>query len=1056
MRNKLCLPLIIIAIILVLSTVPYGANALEPDHNTGDTLSVKEWLILGPFLSPLPVFHDEGDKKLDIPYLLEFEQIDPGSLNPALNTEFTTAEGTVLKWKKITPEYEKITLPLPDKSPSTTYLATYIDLDRWSKLLFISSCNKPYAIYVDGKRVAIEKEVSEEIKESSKKVKLVEGKHLVIVKSILCPSDSTGEWTFNLKITGNVPKSVKASITTDPTCRVSLKHILNLPSPTRVAISGSGKFFALTMTHHPANSKKSDTWLEIRKTSDGKLVASIKGLKGLSGVKWCPEGEKLSYISRQKEKASLYIFDLLSGETKEILKNIKNLTGYLWSPNGKFIIYSISEEKEDRDKNVKRLRGIQDRWSYGRKRSYLYMVSVPSGITRRITAGQYSTHVYDIRGDGKAVIVSRSYEDLSERPYGTTELYEIDLSENSEELLWKGHWLNYACYSPDGKRLLIIGGPSTFGDLGRNVPENTIPNDYDGQAYIFNIKTRNTKAISKNFNPSINRGVWSKVDGMIYFVAEDSSYVRLFRYNPKRNRYKWIKTGFDCVGWASDISPNTHHAILSGSGANTPSRLYLVDLRRDRTRCIYNPNGDEYKLVKLDRVENWDFTSSTGRKIKGRVHYPPDFDPTKKYPCIVYYYGGTSPTYRSFGGRYPKNLWAAMGYIVYVLQPSGATGFGQEFSALHVNDWGKIVADEIIEGVKKFLHAHPFVDSTRVGCIGASYGGFMTQLLLTRTDIFAAAVSHAGISLIPHYWGEGYWGYAYNAVSAANSFPWNRKDIYVEQSPLFHADKITTPLLLLHGTDDTNVPTGESDQMYIALKLLHRPVEYVQIKGQNHIISNYEKRVAWTKTILAWFDLWLKDQPEWWHDLYPDSKGETDKKSEEFDEECKELPEDISSQSLQTATDKYGEMILIGNTSPQEILSYIPDWITYEEKYIPDGEIVSRIKKALPEDLSIICVLGTWCGDSRREVPRFQEVMKTCNIEEKKLKILAVDRSKAESQDPTYAELINWSKRVREYLGVKAVPTFIICSGGKELGRIVETPEVSLEEDLLQILTGSR
>ena len=99
-----------------------------------------------------------------------------------------------------------------------------------------------------------------------------------------------------------------------------------------------------------------------------------------------------------------------------------------------------------------------------------------------------------------------------------------------------------------------------------------------------------------------------------------------------------------------------------------------------------------------------------------------------------------------------------MGYVVYVLQPSGATGFGQAFSALHVNDWGKITAGEIIEGTKKFLDAHPFVDKKHVGCIGASYGGFMTELLLTKTDIFAAAVAHAGINLIPHYWGEGYWG----------------------------------------------------------------------------------------------------------------------------------------------------------------------------------------------------------------------------------------------------------------------------------------------------------
>ncbi len=181
-----------------------------------------------------------------------------------------------------------------------------------------------------------------------------------------------------------------------------------------------------------------------------------------------------------------------------------------------------------------------------------------------------------------------------------------------------------------------------------------------------------------------------------------------------------------------------------------------------------------------------------------------------------------------------------------------------------------MAADEIIEGVRKFLDDHPFVDPKRVGCMGASYGGFMTMTILTRTNLFSAAISHAGISSISSYWGEGYWGYAYSAYATANSFPWNRKDIYVNQSALFNADKISTPLLLLHGSVDTNVPPGESTQLFTALKLLGREVEYIQILDQDHHILTYNKRIIWTKTILAWFDKWLKYQPEWWSYLYPE------------------------------------------------------------------------------------------------------------------------------------------------------------------------------------------
>jgi dipeptidyl aminopeptidase/acylaminoacyl peptidase len=277
-----------------------------------------------------------------------------------------------------------------------------------------------------------------------------------------------------------------------------------------------------------------------------------------------------------------------------------------------------------------------------------------------------------------------------------------------------------------------------------------------------------------------------------------------------------------------------------------------------------------FKAIQFGKTEAWNFVNKNGTTIYGRVYYPPNYDEHKKYPVIVNYYGGTSPIERSFGGRYPINNWAANGYIVYVLQPSGATGFGQDFSALHVNGWGFDAIDDIIDGSKKFLASHPSADAENVGCIGASYGGYTTMLLQTRTDIFKTAISHAGISSITSYWGEGYWGYTYNAGAAKNSYPWNRKDIYVENSPVYNADKFQNSILLLHGTDDTNVPVGESLQYYAALNLLGKDVEMVLVDGQDHWILDYDKRIQWHYTIISWFDNKLKGQPQQWNELYPE------------------------------------------------------------------------------------------------------------------------------------------------------------------------------------------
>jgi dipeptidyl aminopeptidase/acylaminoacyl peptidase len=360
---------------------------------------------------------------------------------------------------------------------------------------------------------------------------------------------------------------------------------------------------------------------------------------------------------------------------------------------------------------------------------------------------------------------------------------------------------------------------------------------------------------------------WNRKDGRIYALVVAGQRQDLHALDPASRKWTRLDVDMDVVE-TFDLAADAPLGVALGSGATLPQRLALVDLRRGQSRVIVEPAAEHYRDIRLGRVEDWPAKLPSGERLDGRVYYPLDFDPARKYPCIVYYYGGTTPVGRDFGGRYPKNVWAGLGYFVYVPQPSGATGYGQEFAARHVNDWGARTAQEVIDGTQAFLAAHPFVDKARLACIGASYGGFLTEYLLTRTDMFACGISHAGISSIAGYWGEGYWGYDYGARALADAFPWSHRDLYVNQSALFSADKIRTPLLLLHGSADTNVPPGESDQLYTALKLLGREVEYVRIEGQNHHIINRDQRILWNDTILAWFAKWLKSEPEWWNELY--------------------------------------------------------------------------------------------------------------------------------------------------------------------------------------------
>ena len=856
-------------------SITQAQETQEPQAGT-ITATIDSWLVLGPFKSPLPAFHDAKENVFGVDDLLKFHEIDIAILKPRMGSSLSWHSGQKPQWKEINAVDNILTIAADKTQPATAYLGIYLDVHRWTKAKLALDTPQTLQIFVDGAVAATkakadkteEGEASVEGRKASADLKLENGLHLFLVKTVYDP-ESNSDWTikatltFDEKFADPPPRFSMA-----PQERMTITHLLDGPKTGGLSVSPDGTLAALTIRKTLPPSDSSESWVEIVNVADGRRLQTYRGGTSISGVTWAPAGKRFSYITREKSKGTIWIVDIEKGTSTPLIENIENLGSHVWAPDGSFILYTIRVDAKEDKRGVKRFQNLADRQPWWRDRSFLYKASVPEGISQRLTTGEFSTSLSSISPNGKELLFTRSYVDYSERPFSKTELFTLNLETMAVQSLWKGSWLGDAQWSPKGDTILVLGSPSTFGKAGWNVSEGRLPNEYDGQAYFFDPKTKEAEPITKNFDPSLNQAFWSQTEDCIYFTTTDRSYRYLYRYDLAEKTLNRVDCGVEVLGQFR-LARNASVAVYTGSSATVPQKFYTIDLGTGNYRLLHDPGAEDFDDVNFGSVERWTFTNKRGVEIEGRIYYPPGFNTNKKYPCIIYYYGGTTPVERSFGGRYPKNLYAANGYVVYVLQPSGAIGFGQEFSSYHVNDWGIVVADEIIDGTIKFLQAHPFVDTKRVGCIGASYGGFMTMLLLTRTDMFAAGIAHAGISSIASYWGEGYWGYAYNAISAANSYPWNRKDIYINQSALFQADKITTPLLLLHGAVDTNVPPGESIQLFTALKILGREVEYIQVFDQDHHIMRYNKRKLWTRTILAYFDKWLKRQSDWWNDLYP-------------------------------------------------------------------------------------------------------------------------------------------------------------------------------------------
>ncbi len=854
-------------ILLLFIFFPKDTLADDPD------LTVDEWLVLDPVTMPLPAFHDVESirgERFDEQKLLELGVLDHSDWWPSAGDAVDWDRTTQLLWNS--QSGADLTLDAAeDDTPHVGWAGVYVETDRWTRAELTVKGHHPFAVYLNGDQVtqqprAVDEESDAE--EARQTIELPRGKHFLLINTVKSP-DTEADWSIRAELNAMSPDDALLHATTDSERFLALPHIMDVPRVSSLSTAPAGDLTAVTITQQLPPDGRSESRIELRTTDDGEIYRTFGGGMQIGNLQWAPEERQFAYVDRTQQGADLWLVDLATGEKERLLDSVEDFGSFSWSPTGDFLVYSISESPDPDDSGVQKLRKMEDRRPGFHTRSFLYRLNLPEGTTQRLTAGELTTGLQGVSPDGEQLLFSRSHIDYSERPYTRGELSILDLNTLQVDSLFAQPFMGSAEWSPDGEQILVAAGPSAFGDAGIDLPDDRISNDYDTQAYLYTIETGEIDPITEDFDPSIAQAQWHEEENAIFFTTTDRSFVNLYRYDIDDRTFDLIETEGDALQSFSLADRGTM-ATYTSSGTSDPQQAWLLDITTGSSTHLLNPAAKEFAPVRLGEVQDWPFTNERDEEIEGHVYYPPDFDASEEYPVIVYYYGGVVPTTRSFGGGYPYELWAADGYLVYVLQPTGTIGYGQEFSSLHVNDWGKIVADEIIDGVSQFLDAHNYADRDNVGAIGASYGGFMTMLLQTRTDLFSAAVSHAGISNITSYWGDGFWGFQYSAVASAESFPWDSPELYIDQSPLFHADKITTPLLLLHGDADTNVPPAESMQMFTALQLLGQDVAYVQFEGENHGIVDYSKRIEWTNTIRSWFDKQLKGEAEWWNALYND------------------------------------------------------------------------------------------------------------------------------------------------------------------------------------------
>lgn len=815
-------------------------------------VTVDRWLVLGPTPAPLPFGAASTDSAR-----LEGLRIRLDHLLPAEGSAMPAPGAGTLTWRGGNGA---------STDGSVLFALAYVTSDRWSRasLLVTGGESSTRHVWMDGVRV------------SGTTVTLAQGKHTLVVERLGKGADAATPLVATLTPTLGSPVLTPSL---DPKHAATFRELRDMVAVTDVALDPSATRVAYTMRHQDAVLDRSVGAMEVREVATGKLLAQVNGEP--ASPLWSRDGSKLAYLAPSERRdvpgRDLVIWEASSGATTRAMtaEPVNNLVG--WSPDGEWIYYTGTVRPGTPDVfkagEARRLTEVWQRFGTSPDKVHLFAANVRQG-TRYAVLGDSSFGVAGaaLSPDGKSIVFSRSAYDNRTRPWLHAEIWVTDVATRASRKLMS---LDKEAFGAPGAFAWSSDSKAVaFCASAKEVMEGEDPtfSVYENNLYAINVDRPALVDMSEGFVPNVGGGlgctqiVWNSKDGRIYVPVDAGA--RTVPARTKRAVTSALeKTTLEVMNIpgevmsAADVAGGT---LVAGVEApTTPMALYRIDLATGASTPFAQPNANALTSVEMPTWKAWNFKNSRGEEVEGWYWTPPGFDSTKTYPMLVHYYGGTLPMKKNFENRL---LWfASKGYVVLFMNPAGTPGYGQKFANYHINDWGFPAATDIIEGTEQFTKTHRYIDASNVGNFGHSYGGFMTMHLHTRTKIFRTGIALAGISNIADYWGAGASGYSYTDGTCPGCYPWNRKDVYVDRSPLFQADKITAPMLLIHGTDDTNVVPTESEQMFTALRMLGREVELVRVKGENHGINSKPSVESMRDAMmLDWFDKQLRGHAEGW------------------------------------------------------------------------------------------------------------------------------------------------------------------------------------------------
>jgi dipeptidyl aminopeptidase/acylaminoacyl peptidase len=626
--------------------------------------------------------------------------------------------------------------------------------------------------------------------------------------------------------------------------------------------SPDGKWVAYSVARAIRDTDKNDTDIWMASWDGQQQVQVTSSAEGESSPRWSPDGKYLAFLSSRQgaKKAQIWLMNRAGGEAYKLTDVKGGISDYAWSPDSKrFVLVVEDPDPSDTDKDTEKKDGepktpkpiVIDRYYFKAdvsgylrgERTHLQLFDIAAKKAEPLTPGAFNEEAPAWSPDGKEIAFIRRHGDGDVDKSPNHDLFVIEAHAGAKE-----RRLTTTTADESGRLSWSADGRSVAYLLGDELKYSA----YDqNRLAVIPAAGGQSRTLTDSLDRPVRSPLWT-ADGSILVTVADDRAEHIAKVNSSDGRIERLITGQRVVNGFSGTADGL--AVIASTPAEVPE---VYALEAGQLRRLSHQNDDWVKELQPSTTEGFSAKAKDGTEVHGLIVKPNTFLPGRRYPALLRIHGGPNGQ-DSFSWNFERELFAANGYVVVAVNYRGSNGRGSAYQKAIFADWGNKEVVDLLAAMD-YVQTLDYVDASRLGIGGWSYGGILTNYTIATDGRFKAAISGAGSSnQISMYGTDMYITQYENELGP----PWKNQDLWIKLSyPFFHADRIHTPTLFMGGEKDFNVPLLAGEQMYQALRSLGVDSQLVIYPNQYHGITIPSYKKDRLERYVAWYDKYLKSAP---------------------------------------------------------------------------------------------------------------------------------------------------------------------------------------------------